>query len=273
MSQSIGVRVLLLVSLLALTTAPVRAGGLLYDNPPALPGTIPDFWTSSYVDSGGDYFWSFSNFQISQTSVVTGFEWQGGYYDYVNTSNNPATPNTASWLVGVYTTSNSGGYLLPDAAVTTEYPLAASVTATLAGYTTLDGATIPYYDYTYSLTAPVILQVGQTYAFTVFSFATAASSPTEVWTWAGSAASPYGYTIQYYDGGYNIQSGDRTFAVYGQAVPEPSTLTSGMIATVLLGWFWEARCRRGASCRGRTGKRRSEPDFPNPLPSCRLHSH
>jgi hypothetical protein len=74
------------------------------------------------------------------------------------------------------------------------------------------------------------------YAVSFFSFYDHSTSPTELWTWLGSASPQvnFGYTVQFSSaGGFFVQPEDRTFAIYGSPVPEPSSLLLTSLGVVV----------------------------------------
>lgn len=219
-------RAVLLAALLALLPASRAGADLLLDNPSDLPGAF-NSWTSSYYDAAFSYYWTFSNFQLPNTSVVTGLDWQGLYWDYVSRGFNPVAPNTDHWLVGVYETTDQAGVLYPGAPVLEVYPTASAVTTTFWGDSILNTDTVHVYDFHYDLPTPITLQAGTTYALSFFSYPAAGTSKTEVWSWTSSSQNPFGSTLQYESASSSYLTHDRgrSFAIEGIAVvPEPAAL-------------------------------------------------
>src|ERR1700687_2774131 len=88
------------------TSATSASGAILYSQPGSAAACASTCWTSSVGTNGGG-FQTYDNFTLSQTSTITGVQWQGFYYDFVTPGNNPVSPPTTSWQFS-FSANNAG---------------------------------------------------------------------------------------------------------------------------------------------------------------------
>jgi hypothetical protein len=121
-------------------------------------------WTSSLGADASGGFRTYDNFTLATSATITSVNWQGFYDDFITPANNPVSPVTTSWSIGIF--ANVGG--LPGAQLFTITLPAASVTTTLLGVGTF-GSQVNVYSITASLGAGFAATAGTTYFFSPLS--------------------------------------------------------------------------------------------------------
>ncbi|MEM7316829.1 MAG: hypothetical protein AAF497_27160 [Planctomycetota bacterium] len=74
----------------------------LIQQSPDFPSITPSAWTSD-VDATGNVGWrTYDNFRMLGGGRVSEVTWQGYYYDFLDTDNNPPSPDTTGWNINFY---------------------------------------------------------------------------------------------------------------------------------------------------------------------------
>src|SRR3984957_391176 len=100
-----GVWVVALGAALTWGSARSQADMLLYNQPALFP---PNGFNgfATVTTSTGPVWQTFDNFQLGVNGQIDTFTWQGVYWDFANSSDNPPAPNTTSWQLSFYADNN-----------------------------------------------------------------------------------------------------------------------------------------------------------------------
>lgn len=234
----------LAAALLLFVAAGPAGAAILYNQPPDFPPNNFNFYTTSTAP-GSPGFRAYDSFVLSQPATITGFNWQGLYYDFVNLANNPVNPNTTSWQIGIYASNPATG--LPSAAPLSTFTLpAAAVTATfVANAVIFDGRNSPVRILSFhaDLPTPFEAQAGVRYWFSPFSVQTS-FPPLFGWT-SGSGGDGRFVQDNLGTGGRNFSfDRDRAFSVEGAPVPAPAGYAVFLLGTAAIGVRLRGRVRK-----------------------------
>lgn len=228
-------RIFALVCIAIGAAAPAaNAALILYEQVADFPG--PSSFRTSYGIPGQSFFRTFDNFTLIESGLVTEVTWQGSYSDFVDLTNNPATPNTVSFELAFWSdASGEPGALL----LSQTFPIAA-VDVTFVG---LSPTNRNVFNYGLDLTVPFLAQAGTSYWLSIFSNS---SSFTPLWGWrTGSGGDGMSFQENLATGSEGPVDLDRAFSLSGQpgVVPEPSSillLISGLAGAAL--WARRRAC-------------------------------
>jgi len=192
-----------------------RADALLYTQPGSSAACAGFCWTSSYGASTNSGFATFDNFSLSNTAKVTSVSWNGFIWD--PTGANGGIQPGAFWYL--YFFSDAGG--LPG---TNIYQQVVAPAVTDLGSDTFGGTPVEVYNFTAALPVDFTANANTTYwivpLLVQLDF-------TPLFSWSPSTMTFDDESVQepIPAGGYNVQAGDRAFSLFGNAVPEPVTLS------------------------------------------------
>ena len=127
-----------LATLAIMFSAPAYAG-IVYSQPGNGTACSPTCWTSSFDGTTTSYLTT-DNFSLSKAASIETVQWQGFYYDYLNPSNNPVSPNTNFWEIVFY--ADVSGLPSPSSLLYEQAP--SQVTSTLLGTSTFGGNTVTF---------------------------------------------------------------------------------------------------------------------------------
>jgi hypothetical protein len=206
--------------LLVATSGPARAA-VIYNQPADFPPNNFNFLTTA-TGAGSAGFRTYDSFVLSESSTITGFSWQGLYYDFINPVNNPVNPNTTTWQLGIFASDPVTG--LPAAAPLSTHTLpAAAVTTTfVADAVIFDPVNSPVRILSFHANLPASFQAqaGVRYWFSPFSVQPT-FNPIFGWT-SGTGGDGLSVQDNLTTGVRNATAGrDRAFSVEGAAVPAP----------------------------------------------------
>ncbi|HUO97620.1 MAG TPA: PEP-CTERM sorting domain-containing protein [Rhizomicrobium sp.] len=200
----------------ALALAATQAdAGVLYSQPGSSAACAGYCWTSSYGAATNSGFATFDDFTLSGAANVTSVSWNGFIWD--PTGGGAGMQPGAFWYV--YFFSDAGG--VPG---TNIYQEVVTPTATLLGSDTFSGDPVDVYNFTATLPTDFAAAGNTKYWFVPLLVQL---NLTPLFSWSPSTMTADDESIQepIPAGGYNVQPGDRAFWLFGNAVPEPFTLS------------------------------------------------
>ncbi len=187
-------------------------------------------WTSS-----GAYE-TFAGFSVSTAAAIQTVQFQGFYWDYVTSSNNPVAPVTTSWDISFWSDSSGS----PGTELYSETP--SSVNMAYLGEGNFGGSSVNVYRVTATLATAFDASAGTDYWFSPYS---EQSNQDVIFSWSPSIAAGTA-TMQSVNGGSPTSKlGSRAFVL--STVPEPSTWAMGLLGFAGLGLVAARRARRMAS--------------------------
>jgi hypothetical protein len=207
----------LLIAIFAWVSVPSFAA-TLYSQPPLAFPNLGFSWTST-IDSSGSGFITWDNFTLASDSSITSASWRGFAWDFQNSSNNPVSLATTTWIVSFFD-DNSG---VPGSPVGGDARAAATVATVLVGTALFGSDTVNVYDFTFNFSTPFLAKAGTQYWITPIS-AQATFNPIFSWS-EGTGGDGQSYQCVAGTSSCGFQPGDRNFTLYGSAAtPEPSSL-------------------------------------------------
>lgn len=196
------------------------------------PGDGTACATSCWTSSGP--FQTFASFSVSSAAAIQTVQFQGFYYDYGTTSNNPVAPVTTSWDITFWSDASGS----PGSELYSSTP--SSVNTVYLGES-IFGSPVYVYSVTATLTTAFDASAGTDYWFSPYSVQ---PSGTVIFSWSPSAAAGTA-TMQNVNGGApNDKPDSRAFVL--STVPEPSTWAMGLLGFAGLGLVAARRARRMA---------------------------
>ena len=193
---------------------------------------------TSSESSTGNGFRTYDQFSFSSATQFNAVSWQGFYFDALDSGNNPVSPNTVSWQIGIYADNSN----MPGALLFTETVPAVDVQTTFLGDTTfgpsdgraLNGVTDGVYSFEVGLDQEFSAAANTTYWISPLSLITS-STNNPVFSWAGSPPGPYGTVFEQETSNGSViasgsGSGNQAFALI--QTPEPAG--SALFVTLLL---------------------------------------
>jgi hypothetical protein len=216
--------------------------GILYNQPPEYPPNNFNGLTS-VTTPNGPTFQTFDNFELAQGGRINGITWQGLYWDFTTTQNNPPAPNTTSFQLSFYA-DNGGvpGALLSSQVltnVTSQFVAPAVFGPDNQG--NLDNVNVTSFNGT--LSQPFLAPAGTPLWLSVVSNSTS-FPPAFIWD-SGTGGDGQSFQTDFFTGASSPQARDRTFALEGDVVgiPEPSSLSLLALGGLgLAGWRrWKRR--------------------------------
>ncbi len=208
---------------------------VLYHQPAEFPSNFT-FFTS---DTGPDFpgFRTFDSFVLSTPAQITSVNWQGLYFDFINTGNNPVPPNTTSWQISFFAADLVTG--LPGAPLLTETFPASAVSVTFVANAVIfvpGNPSVSILAFHADLTTPLEAEAGVRYWFSPFSLQPT-FNPIFGWT-SGQGGDGASVQDNLNTGVRTVQNRDRAFSLNeGVAIPEPPTvLLFGLGLLGLFGW-------------------------------------
>ena len=167
-----------LVSLLAIVTcSSAFSDQLLLEQRPHFPSGF-GAWTSDRPQNPGGWQ-ATENFRLLGGGEVSGLEWQGIYYDYVDANENPALSDTTDWTVTFHEDRNGR----PGAELYSQAVASDGVDRTSLGTAIYSGRTVPIYDYALDLDQPFVAQPDQQYWLSVQATSASRFSFNPLWGW------------------------------------------------------------------------------------------
>lgn len=208
------------VGLLATTAS---ATSIVYEQAPlALANQSP--FTSQFFPACNCFgFNVFDNFILAGDASITRVGWSGIYFDSLDLTNNPPTPNALGFGIDFFT-DNAG---LPGTQIysATFAPSAVNETATGNFSFTLTGTTVPSTLYSYVVDLPAVFAAtaGTPYWMRIYESANFPAPGVAQWGWARGQPGD-NRSLQYAPSGdlFSTSSIDRAFSL--SEVPEPGTL-------------------------------------------------
>lgn len=232
-----------LATLAIMFSAPAYAG-IVYSQPGNGTACSPTCWTSSFDGTTTSYLTT-DNFSLSKAASIETVQWQGFYYDYLNPSNNPVSPNTNFWEIVFY--ADVSGLPSPSSLLYEQAP--SQVTSTLLGTSTFGGNTVDVYNFTATLPFAFNASANTTYWFGPLSEQT---NFNPFFSWSAAATQPpNAYSAQLnFDPIANpsdvfiSRPDDRAFTL-SSSVPEPSTWALMVIGFAGVGFAGYRRAKQG----------------------------
>jgi hypothetical protein len=239
---SLPLRTLIVACILSCCVSSVR-GDVLYTQPPDFPPNGFNGFTSVRTPAGGT-FTTYDNFRLTQDSAITGITWQGLYWDFAVTADNPPTPNTTSFEADFFADNGgSPGALLSSqtlANVSSQFVSQAFFGPDNNGVNDL----VNVLSFHGTLPQPFVAPGGQPLWLSILSNST--SFP-PAWIWdSGTGGDGLSFQFSFFSGTGNAVARDRAFDLEGNlvSVPEPGSAALFTFGIVGLTAFVQRRQRR-----------------------------
>jgi hypothetical protein len=180
-------------------------------------------WASVEGLDGSGIVRTYDNFVLTSDASVESLVWKGLYRDVAVPANNPVTPTSLSWQIGIY--EDAGG--LPGSIVDSHIIPAGNVATSFIGFASLGGDTVSVYRFETALPSPLSIAADVPHWLSVLSVAPTSEDRWGWWSGVGGD----GQTVQdRFDGTRVTREFDRTFNLFGTFVPEPA---SGTLLAIL----------------------------------------